>query len=219
MGRTKLDIDIGRRTGRSAATVERHRLKEGMWPAESSADIERHYQVMDALGLGSGRDNWLIALQAAAQYDWPIVRLRTDLVASSPVIASGTKIDPALSQSSAVFNLVRRFLSTIALGSEAIATEQSFKFPDSAGDIAGGIADDAIAGVGAAVTSQATIPDDFNAFAELVDTMLDRLPGAATEEGPETLSDEPLSMDVHTEMRNSQYLWMGSRRPSFDPAL
>jgi hypothetical protein len=211
VGRTKLDIDIGQRTGRSAATVERHRLKEGMWPAESSADIERHYEVMDALGLGSGRDNWLIALQAAALYEWPIVRLRNDLSAKYPVILSDTSIVPAPSQGSAEFNLVRRFLSTIALGSEAVAETpattrlnpetRKFELQESASDIADAMADDAIAGVSRAVASEVTTPDDFSAFAELVDTMMDQLPSAASEDVPESVSDEPLSVPVQTEMQ------------------
>ncbi len=63
------------------------------------------------------------------------------------------------------------------------------------------MADDAIAGVSRAVASEVTTPDDFSAFAELVDTMMDQLPSAASEDVPESVSDEPLSVPVQTEMQ------------------
>jgi hypothetical protein len=210
MGRSKLDIDIGQRTGRSAASVERHRLKEGMWPAESAADIKRHYEVMDELGLGSGRDNWLIALQAAAWYEWPTVRLRNDFSTGYPVIPR-TGIDSALFQNSAAIGLVHRYFSKIALSSDDVATTtpterlnleaRKVELLESAGDFANAMADDAIDGAVKAITSEVTTPDDFNAFAVLVNTMIDQVPDAASQDESEPLSDEPLSLPLRTEMQ------------------
>ena len=209
MGRTKLDIEIAKQTGKSAGTIERHR-REGMWPADRTAGLVRHYEVMDALGLGSGRDNWLVALLAAAHHDWPVIQLRTNLVAGCPVIPPGAEIDPGLAQSSPTFGLVRQFLTSIAMGSEAVRNEPKadrldretnrIVLRESPKDIAGAMADDAMAGTTKALTSQPNAAEDFTALAELVDTVADEAPNAATDDASGPLSSEPLAIDVHAEI-------------------
>ena len=87
MARAKYIVEIANRVGKSAATVERHK-SEGMWPLDPLTDLDRHYGVMDACGLGSGRDNWAVAVDAAVQFGWATVKLRSVIVEPPPIDGS-----------------------------------------------------------------------------------------------------------------------------------
>ncbi len=204
MRSTKLDESVASQVKRPVSTVVRHRTKEGMWPLDGEADFVRHYEVMDALGLGTGKDNWLIALQSADAFEWPTVRLRRDLLAVAELDIEGATIDQSAARQSPVFSLVREFLSGIALGSEDASREplvssvnrqtRRIELRESVGDVAEALADDAIDGVWRTATSQSTSPEDFRAFAVIADTVADKVPGI---EDGDLLSEVPLEVDVH----------------------
>ena len=177
--------------------MERHQ-GAGMWPAESAADLDRHYAVMDACGLDSGRDYWRVVLEASVLHDWPMLRLRTVLGDLWPPPPGDQELAEAIGGS------VPGFLVQVGLGTEAVATNEVGRYaplpPTEAAAVAEGLVEDAYSGVGRVLMDDSTTPDDFEGMAELVDGICSQV----TE--PSLLADEPqtderLSVDVHAEVK------------------
>jgi hypothetical protein len=162
MGRTKQDVKIAARVGKSAATVERHRL-QGMWPADPLARIERHYEVIEECGLGPGRDNWTVAVDAAEHFDWPIVLLRSLLTGPPPrhLIAPG------------FHERIRAVLVGVAQGIDGIA---NYTEPATCPtvDLAEAVVDDAYRAVGKTLDRAPTEAEDFVDLGEIVQTLGER---------------------------------------------
>jgi hypothetical protein len=188
MRATKADQAIAERVGRPASTVVRHRTG-GMWPLDPMAKIERHYEVMDACRMGEGRDNWIVALDAAVQFGWPVAMLR-------PVLA-----DPPALDADRFVSRVRALVVTLARGIEGL---QSYDEPasGSTADLAEAIADDMFSGVSREVHHEETTAADFDDFADGVDATIDLLTDDGTvydDAGDDT--DRRLSHDVRNEIR------------------
>lgn len=214
MARTKRITKIAERVGRAPGTVEGHQ-RRGMWPT-GSADFDRHYQVMDACGFTSGKDDWLVAVQAAALYDWPVVRLREVLIERCPGDATSAAEPGGLLQ------LVANVMSLIAGQSEALAPYRDggpmditgrldresrvFARRESVDELARQMGADAIRATGKVMVSEPTTPEDFEAFAEIVDASTSTIiEGTAPSNDPDILSsaedpssvEDPLSVPVH----------------------
>jgi len=183
MRATKTDQAIAERVGRSASTVVRHRTG-GMWPLDPMAKIERHYDVMDACGMGEGRDNWIVALDAAVRFEWPVVMLR-------PILS-----DPPAIDAERFASRVRVLIVTLAKCIEGLRGYGSTT------DMAEAVTDDVFSAVEQAVQGDETTSADFDDTAELVDTTIDRITDAGTlsdDSGDETAAAR-FSDDVRAEI-------------------
>lgn len=201
MRTTKRDQAVAELVGQAPSTVARHRI-EGLWPDDGTADLVRHYEVMESLGLGPGRDRWIVVLQAAAYHKWVTVQLRNDLARPWPDLR-GMKLDPDQAiEANPVWGLVSTLLRTTALASDEV---QDMTGRRSLGwgtpeQVAEGIATESIGAVHQQITGQPTSPDDYGAMSVLVDTAVDGI-AADTVEEPTPSSDRPLSVDVQREVQ------------------
>lgn len=208
MARTRQDVEIAARVGRSAATVERHRL-QGMWPADPLARIERHYEIMSECGLGSGRDNWAVAVDSAELFGWPTVLLRS--VLTDPPVRL---VSPGFHERiRAVLVNVAQLIGGLAPGYEEPAAGDT-------ADPAEAVVDDAYRAIGKTVAGEPTEPADFVDLGEIIQTIADR--GAAeglADDEPETI-DQPFATDLrdfwssHVERFTPATPWAQSATPA-----
>lgn len=155
-----------------------------MWPADSLAPIEQHYEVMEQCGLGPGRDNWAVAIDAAELFRWPVVMLRS-VLANPPAVDA----DRLATQ-------IRAFVVTLAGSIEGIAPT----IYGSSTNLADAITDDAVEGVGRVVRGEPTEVADFEDMGEIIATTVDRVvaDGAEDDDGEETA--RPFAADVRQEI-------------------
>lgn len=170
MRASKQDQQLATTLGQPASTVVRHRTN-GLWPADGM-DLPGHYEMLAEIA-PQGRDGAVVALEAAARYGRPLVRLRDDLKAACPVIPDGA----TMGEESASFNLVQTFLTRVATGSSAVRSEElllatewddnqnTTKLRERPEDVATGMVEDAIKGVAQAIGGEAS-STDFVGFSE-----------------------------------------------------
>jgi hypothetical protein len=168
-----------------------------MWPVLPDADLKQHYTVMDACGLESGRDYWVVALKAAALHNWPVRKLPTVLAGLWPPAPEVQELVSVLSH--------RLMVSALAPGLVANRdfSDPSFSERDPAGKaslirtIAAAMVDDSFDAICRVIDGKRTTPDDFRAMAEVVETVVDHADG---EDDELSESDEPLSVSIHEEV-------------------
>jgi hypothetical protein len=184
MGRTQQDVEIAERVGKSAATIERHRL-QGMWPADPAARIERHYEVMEQCGLGPGRDNWAVAVDAAEHFDWPVAMLRSMLASPPPrhLVAPG------------FHERIRAVLVGVAQGIDGIAnyTEPAAR---PTADLAEAIVDDAYRVVGKTLDGAPTEAEDFIDLGEIVQAVGERAVAEGVPDDESETTDRSFDADL-----------------------
>jgi hypothetical protein len=175
-----------------------------MWPADPTTDLARHYEVMDACGLGSGRDDWAVAIEAAARFSWPTARLRSTIANPPPIDGRALM---ARVRTLAVL-LVRANGITDSYRDEGPndttayvdRTTRTVKRRETHNDVVEGVVDDVIGGVERAVSGELATGEDFESMGELVTSTVDGLVegGESDDAGEDT--GRPISQDVQTEV-------------------
>jgi hypothetical protein len=222
MGRSQATIELARRLGRKPGTLEGHRRRE-MWPAKPGASLERHYQVMDACGIGPGRDDWVVAIEAAIDHEWPIVKLRSVLSDPPPIDATrlGQRVLVLVGLLVQVSGMVDDYRDggTMDTTTQLDRPTKTLVRREPFNDVVEGARDDIVSGNVRAMLGQETESADFNSTGELISSLADRaiaigVPDSGGEAANRPFADEVRNRVLGMSERSTSWLtWAEKASP------